>query len=297
MKVKGTNMKDIKEIEKEVGVSNEDKIIRGAVTRKVMEEATEVDLDLGCMTFDEPVEKSSSGDNKKSVAQEVEDFDLGDVSSADELYRMQDEQKKVDSKVLSAVDSNMSEIKNSMNDIILKQAQVLEKNADSMQSMQDNLTTVVKSQSEMVSSISRAIDKKFSQQDGYVSGLVEEKVDEVVYDAVAKPIEKQNKKRRRRKRGSQLWGIIKIAIILLVCVFLYTNDSTRTRIGLVATDVKEIVVDIINGEEVSTNKLVRDLGVKLHKINTVYYDEEGNEISEEEYLEKVKSGEATAVTK
>ena len=219
---------------------------------------------------------------------EVEDEDLGDVLSSEEAYQAEQEQKRIDSKVLDAVDSNMTEIRTSMNDVILKQAQVLEKNADSMQSMQENLTTVIKSQSEMVSSISRAIDNRFNQQDKYVSGLVEEKietkVDEVVYDAVTRPIDKQNKKRRRKKILNFLWGTVKFALVALVCLSLYSNEAIRVRIGLVATDVKEIVVGIINGEEVSSNKLIRDLGIKLNKINTVYYDENNNEITAEEYF-------------
>lgn len=253
--------------------------------------ADEIDIDFGNMTFEDAMEKVSS-DNKKPIeAQEVEDEDLGDVATSDELYHIKEEQKKVDNQVLEAVDSSMSEIKTSMNDVILKQAQVLEKNADSMQSMQENLTTVVKSQSEMVSSISKAIDKRLSQQDTYVSGLVEDKVgvavDEVVYDAVAKPIQKQNKKRRKKKNKEKLWGMIKFLIVALICFFLYSNEGIRIRIGLVATDIKNIIVDALTGEEVSTNKLVYDLGIKLHKINTVYYDESGKEISAEEYYKRL----------
>lgn len=245
--------------------------------------AEEVDVDLGTMTFEEAVEKISTHNVQSVASQEVEDEDLGDVATSDELYHIKEEQKKVDNQVLDAVDSSMSAIKASMNDVILKQAQILEKNADSMQSMQENLTTVVKSQSEMVSSISRAIDKKFSQQDVYVSGLVEDKVDAVVYDAVAKPINEQNEKRRNKEKRKKFWGIIRLLIIGFLLSSLYFNESTRVRIGLVATDIKNIIVDIVNGKEVTGNKLIYDLGVKLNKINTVYYDEDGNEITEEEY--------------
>lgn len=135
----------------------------------------------------------------------------------------------------------------------------------------------------MVSSISRAIDKKFSQQDVYVSGLVEDKVDAVVYDAVAKPINEQNEKRRNKEKRKKFWGIIRLLIIGFLLSSLYFNESTRVRIGLVATDIKNIIVDIVTGKEVTGNKLIYDLGVKLNKINTVYYDEDDNEITEEEY--------------
>lgn len=244
-----------------------------------------IDVDLGDMTFAES-EKTDNSDkqgvsNMPTEASEVEDIELGNIADSDEIYRVKEASKILDSHVLDTVDSSMTEIKTSMNDVILKQAQVLEKNAESMQSMQDNVNTMVRSQSELVSSISKAIDKKFSEDK--ISGLIENKVDEVVYDTVAEPIKKQNKRRKRRKRNQKLWGIIKFAALVLTCIFLYTNDATRTRIGLVASDIRDIVVGIVNGEDVSSNKLVRDLGIKLHKINTVYYDEDGNEISEEEY--------------
>lgn len=257
--------------------------------------AEETDMDFGDMTFADSGSTDSSTSNGVSKvaddATEVEDIDIGDISSSDEVYRIKEASKIIDSKVLSTVDSSMSEIKTSMNDVILKQAEVLEKNAESMQCMQENITTVVKSQSELVSSISKAIDKKLTQNDDRIIGLVESRVDEVVYDTVAEPIKKQNKRRRRRRRNQRFWGILKFAALALTCIFLYTNDTTRERIGLVASDIRDIVVGIVNGEDVSSNKLVRDLGIKLHKINTVYYDEEGNEISEEEYYRQLYDSE------
>ena len=256
----------------------------------------ETDMDLGDMTFADSGSTDNSTLNGVSEvtneATEVEDIDIGDISGSDEVYRIKEASRIIDSKVLSTVDSSMSEIKTSMNDVILKQAEVLEKNAESMQSMQENISTVVKSQSELVSSISKAIDKKLTQNDAdRIVGLVESRVDEVVYDTVAEPIKKQNKRRRRRRRSQRLWGILKFAALLLTCIFLYTNDTTRERIGLVASDIRDIVVGIVNGEDVSSNKLVRDLGIKLHKINTVYYDEDGNEISEEEYYRQLYNSE------
>lgn len=298
MKIRGSKKVNQKELERKAGIKAEDIKHNGVLTESAIPEANEIDIDLGAMTFEEIEKEVRSPLDLPIEAKEVEDEDFGDIGSSDELYHLKEEQKKVDSKVLDTVDSSMNEIRTSMNDVILKQAQVLEKNADSMQSMQENLTTVVKSQSEMVSTISKAIDKKLNQQELYVSGLVEEtvvsKVDEVVFDTVAKPLEKQNKKRKRRKRLNQMWGILRFAVIAMICIFLYCNESTRVRIGLVATDIKEIAIGIINGEDVSSNKLVYDLGIKLNKINTVYYDENGDEISEDEYLEKsgVKSSES-----
>lgn len=243
----------------------------------------DIDMDLGDMTFAEDDEANPDKEvaNTPEDASEVEDIELGDIAGSDEIYRVKEASKLLDSHVAETVNSSMSEIKTSISDVVLKQAQVLEKNAESMQSMQDNVSTMVKSQSELVSSISKAIDKKFS--DDKISGMIENKVDEVVYDTVAEPIKKQNKRRRRKKTTRFIWGIIKFAALIGICIFLYTNDATRERIGLVASDVRDIVVGIANGEDVSSNKLVSDLGIKLHKINTVYYDEEGNEISEEEY--------------
>lgn len=291
MKIKGSKKVDQKELERKAGIKAEDIKHNGVLTENSIPEADEVDIDLGEMTFEETEKEVISPLNPPIAAQEVEDEDFGDVGSSDELYHLKEEQKKADSKVLDAVDSNMSEIKASMNDVILKQAQVLEKNADSMQSMQENLTTVVKSQSEMVSTISKAIDKKLTQQEIYVSGLVEEKVvskvGEAVCDAVEEPLYKQKRKRRRRQRNQFIGGILRFIFILFVFYILLRNDYVRVRIGLVVTEIKNIVVDIVTGDETTSNKLIKDLGVNLNEINTVYYDEDGNEISKEEYLEKI----------
>ena len=256
--------------------------------------ADEIDIDFGNMTFEDATEKASSGNNTPIEAQEVEDEDLGDVATSDELYHIKEEQKKVDNQVLDAVDSSMSEIKTSMSDVILKQAQVLEKNADSMQSMQENLTTVVKSQSEMVSSISKAIDKRLSQQDAYVSGLVEDRISNAVDNSVAQVINEDlkgvKKSRFFKKVMERLKSILLCGIVLFILYCLISNSHIRARIGLVFTDLKNGIVETLTDGEVTSNKTIKDLGVNLHKINTTYYDETGKEISEEEYLKRVNEG-------
>ena len=89
-------------------------------------------------------------------------------------------------------------------------------------------------------------------------------------------------------------------VVLAIAVILYRNDATRERIAILVTDAVDFVQRIVNkDEDSSSNKLVNDalnsLGTKLNDINTtqntkyIYLDENGNQISEEEYLKNDKA--------
>ncbi len=54
------------------------------------------------------------------------------------------------------------------------------------------------------------------------------------------------------------WGIVAFIIFII-----FKNDQLRTRVCIVAKDVKEIVICLISNKEVSFDKLVKDLFSEL----------------------------------
>lgn len=129
---------------------------------------------------------------------------------------------------------------------------------------------------------------------------IKQVVETVLDEETTNKLSKYEKRRRSRERRRKLGFIIKLLVVLAIAVILYRNDATRERIAILVTDAVDFVQRIVNkDEDSSSNKLVNDalnsLGTKLNDINTtqttkyIYLDENGNQISEEEYLKNDKA--------
>ena len=69
------------------------------------------------------------------------------------------------------------------------------------------------------------------------------------------------KKHRKKKKKAKL---IKWLIILGVCIFLCQSRYVRQRTAILYQDTKELVTGLINGEDVSSNRLALDLLDTFH---------------------------------
>lgn len=205
-------------------------------------------------------------------------FDI-DIADDEEEYLRKKEDERVENKFVSEV----QDIKGSLTNIVEKQAEALVKNTEHMDNMQHNMTTIIDSQANLVNSVSKAIDSKFNQQRvNYIDA-----VDNQIQEVVVEPLQEIRRKRRFKRVST---GVIKFLVIAGICLILWGIPACRAKIILISGDIKDIVVGIYNGEEVSSNKLVEDLGFRLSAITTKYYDASGNLISEEEYLRLKQNG-------
>lgn len=84
-------------------------------------------------------------------------------------------------------------------------------------------------------------------------------VTEVLQEEVSCKLDKYKKRRKRRNMRGKIFFCIKGVVILLLILFILGNQHLRTKIYLVYHDAEEIVSDLLQGKETSSNKLVEDL--------------------------------------
>lgn len=92
-----------------------------------------------------------------------------------------------------------------------------------------------------------------------IKDAVEIEVKKAVRKDIGHRLDKYEKRRNRRFMANIIGTCIKWGIAVLIALAIYGNVQLRTRIILVAQDVKEMVTCLLNNEEVSSNKLVEDL--------------------------------------
>lgn len=98
-------------------------------------------------------------------------------------------------------------------------------------------------------------------------------VSEVLQDEVSYRLSKYEKRRKRRDLKEKIGFITKGVVIFLVILFIFGNQQLRTRIALVAKDAGDMLADLLQGKETSSNKLVHDLfkglGSDINEVNTI----------------------------
>lgn len=125
-------------------------------------------------------------------------------------------------------------------------------------------------------------------------------VETVLDEKTADKLIKYEKRRKNRDRRRKIGFAIKLVVVLVIAVILYRNEATRERIAILAEDTVDFVHRIIiRDEDSSSNKLVNDalntIGADLNKLNTkretkyIYLDENGKEITKEEYEKDEKA--------
>lgn len=98
-------------------------------------------------------------------------------------------------------------------------------------------------------------------------------ISEVLQDEVSYRLGKYEKRRKRRDLKEKIGFCIKGVVIIVVFLIIFGNAQIRLRISLVAKDTGELISDLLQGKEASSNKLVedlfRDLGDDINKVNTI----------------------------
>lgn len=115
-------------------------------------------------------------------------------------------------------------------------------------------------------------------------------VSEVLQDEVSYRLGKYEKRRKRRDLKEKIGFCIKGVVIIVVFLIIFGNAQIRLRISLVAKDAGELISDLLQGKEASSNKLVEDLfkdwGSDINKVNTVdTTKDKGFDINSEEGAE------------
>lgn len=98
-------------------------------------------------------------------------------------------------------------------------------------------------------------------------------ISEVLQDEVSSRLSKYERRRRRRDLKEKISWILKAIIVVLVTLIIFGNKQIRMRISIVAKDAGELISDLLQGKEASSNKLVEDLfkdwGSDINKVNTI----------------------------
>ena len=97
----------------------------------------------------------------------------------------------------------------------------------------------------------------------FIKDAVEIEVKKAVKKDIGHRLDKYEKRRNRRFMANIIGTCMKWGIAVLIALTIYGNVQLRTRVCIVAKDVKEIVICLINNKEVSFDKLVKDLFSKL----------------------------------
>lgn len=98
-------------------------------------------------------------------------------------------------------------------------------------------------------------------------------ISEVLQDEVSSRLSKYERRRRRRDLKEKIGFCIKGVVFILAFLIIFGNAQIRLRISIVAKDAGEIISDLLQGKDTSSNKLVedlfRDLGDDTNKVNTI----------------------------
>lgn len=98
-------------------------------------------------------------------------------------------------------------------------------------------------------------------------------ISEVLQDEVSSRLSKYERRRWRRDLKEKISWILKAIIVVLVTLIIFGNKQIRMRISIVAKDAGELISDLLQGKEASSNKLVEDLfkdwGSDINKVNTI----------------------------
>lgn len=98
-------------------------------------------------------------------------------------------------------------------------------------------------------------------------------ISEVLQDEVSYRLGKYEKRRKRRDLKEKIGFCIKGVVLIIVFLIIFGNAQIRLRISLVAKDAGEMISDLLQGKDTSSNKLVedlfRDLGDDINKVNTI----------------------------
>lgn len=98
-------------------------------------------------------------------------------------------------------------------------------------------------------------------------------ISEVLQDEVSHRLSKYEKRRKRRDLKEKIGFCIKGVVFILAFLIIFGNAQIRLRISIVAKDAGEIISDLLQGKDTSSNKLVedlfRDLGDDTNKVNTI----------------------------
>lgn len=115
-------------------------------------------------------------------------------------------------------------------------------------------------------------------------------ISEVLQDEVSYRLGKYEKRRKRRDLKEKIGFCIKGVVLILIFLIIFGNKQIRMRISIVAKDAGEIISDLLQGKDTSSNKLVEDLfkdwGSDINKINTIdTTKDKGFDINSEEGAE------------
>lgn len=93
----------------------------------------------------------------------------------------------------------------------------------------------------------------------FENAKVNVEVQDVLQEEVSYRLDKYERKRNRRKTKNLVKNLVKWGMLTAFVIGIYNNIELRTRISILAIDVKELVVDLVRGEDTSSNQLVNDL--------------------------------------
>lgn len=114
-------------------------------------------------------------------------------------------------------------------------------------------------QQEAAPLIRGAVEEEVKKAVEFNNENLKAEVNKAVKKDIGHRLDKYDKRRKWRFMADMTGTCIKWGIVALIALTIYGNVQLRTRICLVAGDVKEMVICLINHEEVSSNKLVEDL--------------------------------------
>lgn len=205
------------------------------------------DLSLGILDDESPIEEGKVKEFSLEAVVE-DDYNLSSgVLDAESSYQSEVEDEdlmnviKKQNDIINKSNDSMQKMQDSITKIAEAQTEIMSKNADSLQVMQESMSSTIIAQSKLVDSFSKAIETKYSNQEKI--GMS----DDIVVDA--KVIEKKKSR----------W-YIKYIVLIAILACLGGITSVREKIKTVALDIKEIAVDTASGNDVSFDKLLKDLG-------------------------------------
>lgn len=135
--------------------------------------------------------------------------------------------------------------------------------------------------SELAANISPVVDEKITKTINQTVALNNHKMRASMTEALdeynSDRLNELKKDRKKRQRKRHFFGVVKFLFVFIIIALLMTNAQIRVRALIIFQDTKQLLIDIFNDDQTTSNHIADDfldtLGTHLNEVNTYEIEE------------------------
>lgn len=203
---------------------------------------------------DEELETTEEVETKKDIVPEVDMTFSQDITNDEQDYQKSQKLKNLH-EALDEFNLNVSSKNDDMVKVDISCEPFDDFVPEAPPETESRGTDKAPSGTEIASMIQESTEKAMKYQQDKMKLEINDTLDE----EIGYHLKKYNKRRARRDLKDGIATAIKVIIVLAIIGVLFGNPTVRNKIFTVASDFKDLVVSLMNGEDASSNELIDNL--------------------------------------